>query len=415
MGARRKYDSIGDFDDSVPSGLRDGQDFFEVFGPVFKRNARWSEHKPVPDLGGPETPHTEVVAFYDWWREFESFQTSLAQPYPAEWRLRAAANADHLKTGDWPVARQGRERRIGGCTGATANEAPKQAKTAEGRRGRREAEDVTQGRAKQGGQAAARREQGRGVVDLSAPACVGRGGRTGGALGRGDGSGASNWCTLKCGRWRGPTAVEAARNVAIVGDDLSGLAGPDAGAGASQLVQQAAMLVLGELLWRRRRRSSGQSALDDVLAERRGEGDMMALVVEDDAAVETLGIVGPLDAAADRAPAAQLHASLAALAIDGFVAVLGGAAGEECHDAEAGVADRAPSALTDAQPDGQLPFDAEEVQQCGDCTLMGAVLGTEVGGCGCGAPKALAKGDRAKVVTRVVPFGFAWREAVGRR
>jgi len=71
---RRKYDSIGDFDDSVPSGLRDGQDFFEVFGPVFKRNARWSEHKPVPDLGGPETPHTEVVAFYDWWREFESWR-----------------------------------------------------------------------------------------------------------------------------------------------------------------------------------------------------------------------------------------------------------------------------------------------------------------------------------------------------
>jgi DnaJ family protein C protein 2 len=71
---RRKYDSMGDFDDSVPSGLAEGEDFFDVFDPVFKRNAKWSERKPVPDLGGPQTPLQQVNKFYDWWRDFESWR-----------------------------------------------------------------------------------------------------------------------------------------------------------------------------------------------------------------------------------------------------------------------------------------------------------------------------------------------------
>lgn len=71
---RRKYDSMEDFDDSVPTTLKKGQDFYVVFGPVFKRNGKWSERKPVPDLGDAETPIDRVNKFYDWWREFESWR-----------------------------------------------------------------------------------------------------------------------------------------------------------------------------------------------------------------------------------------------------------------------------------------------------------------------------------------------------
>lgn len=71
---RRKYDSTGEFDDSVPSRLKEGQDFYEVFGEVFRRNAKWSEVKPVPELGGPETPYEKVKSFYNFWFDFESWR-----------------------------------------------------------------------------------------------------------------------------------------------------------------------------------------------------------------------------------------------------------------------------------------------------------------------------------------------------
>lgn len=71
---RRKYDSLGEFDDSFPKGLKKGQDFFEVFRPVFRRNAKWSEKKPVPDLGDEETPYDKVRAFYEFWRGFSSWR-----------------------------------------------------------------------------------------------------------------------------------------------------------------------------------------------------------------------------------------------------------------------------------------------------------------------------------------------------
>jgi len=71
---RRKYDSMGDFDDFVPSGLKKNQDFYTVFGPVFKRNAKWSERKPVPDLGDENTSYDTVDAFYEFWHGFETWR-----------------------------------------------------------------------------------------------------------------------------------------------------------------------------------------------------------------------------------------------------------------------------------------------------------------------------------------------------
>jgi curved DNA-binding protein CbpA len=76
---RRGYDSTFDFDESIPSGLEklSEEEFFEVYGPVFKRNARFSENKPVPLLGDKDTPMEGawgVNAFYDFWFKFESWR-----------------------------------------------------------------------------------------------------------------------------------------------------------------------------------------------------------------------------------------------------------------------------------------------------------------------------------------------------
>ncbi|CAE7727606.1 Dnajc2 [Symbiodinium sp. CCMP2456] len=52
---RKQYDSSLDFDESLPKFRPDsGQDFFQVFGEVFRRNARFSMKRPVPELGSLE-------------------------------------------------------------------------------------------------------------------------------------------------------------------------------------------------------------------------------------------------------------------------------------------------------------------------------------------------------------------------
>jgi len=72
---RMQYDSSLDFDDSLPKFKPDsGQDFFEVFGECFKRNARFSVRRPVPDLGGPDSSQQEWKRFYNFWFEFQSWR-----------------------------------------------------------------------------------------------------------------------------------------------------------------------------------------------------------------------------------------------------------------------------------------------------------------------------------------------------
>lgn len=75
---RRAFDSMYDFDDAIPENSNKGE-FFALFGPVFERNARFSEIKPVPRLGKPEDTEETVTAFYNFWFGFESWRDFSAE------------------------------------------------------------------------------------------------------------------------------------------------------------------------------------------------------------------------------------------------------------------------------------------------------------------------------------------------
>jgi DnaJ homolog subfamily C member 2 len=81
------YDSEYDFDDSIPSENAKG-DFFNVYGPVFERNSRWSKIKPVPLLGKSTDPMETVEKFYNFWFKFDSWRefTGDKKAEDASWR-----------------------------------------------------------------------------------------------------------------------------------------------------------------------------------------------------------------------------------------------------------------------------------------------------------------------------------------
>ncbi|XP_024118413.1 dnaJ homolog subfamily C member 2 [Oryzias melastigma] len=72
---RRAFDSVDPtFDNSVPSKGEGKENFFEVFSPVFERNARWSTKKSVPKLGTSDSTFEEVDNFYSFWYNFDSWR-----------------------------------------------------------------------------------------------------------------------------------------------------------------------------------------------------------------------------------------------------------------------------------------------------------------------------------------------------
>ncbi|XP_076578396.1 dnaJ homolog subfamily C member 2 [Chaetodon auriga] len=72
---RRAFDSVDPtFDNAVPSKSEGKENFFEVFAPVFERNARWSSKKHVPKLGTMESSFEEVDNFYSFWYNFDSWR-----------------------------------------------------------------------------------------------------------------------------------------------------------------------------------------------------------------------------------------------------------------------------------------------------------------------------------------------------
>jgi len=71
---RRAYDSTDDFNEFLPMSADDDEHFFKQFGPAFKRQSRWSEKTPVPQLGDADAKDADVEKFYDFWIRFKSWR-----------------------------------------------------------------------------------------------------------------------------------------------------------------------------------------------------------------------------------------------------------------------------------------------------------------------------------------------------
>lgn len=82
---RRQFDSVDPYyenlEKDVPtaSQVKNAKDpqayFFEAFGPVFEREARFSKKQPVPMLGSYDDPKEVVESFYDFWYNFDSWRS----------------------------------------------------------------------------------------------------------------------------------------------------------------------------------------------------------------------------------------------------------------------------------------------------------------------------------------------------
>ncbi|KAI0672542.1 DnaJ-domain-containing protein [Trametes maxima] len=82
---RRQFDSVDPFYDifetDVPSATQvqkaknPDKFFFDAFGPVFEREARFSRKQPVPLLGVYEDSKDTVEGFYDFWYNFDSWRS----------------------------------------------------------------------------------------------------------------------------------------------------------------------------------------------------------------------------------------------------------------------------------------------------------------------------------------------------
>lgn len=89
---KRAYDSQCDCDDTIPTGKErirqhvvaadtDDQEpikksvcFYDLYGPVFARNARFSTQRPVPALGTDDLEIHSVQSFYAFWNTFDSWR-----------------------------------------------------------------------------------------------------------------------------------------------------------------------------------------------------------------------------------------------------------------------------------------------------------------------------------------------------
>ena len=92
---RRQYDSVDGVDDKIPADkLYKESDFYAIFGACFKKNAKWSNVKPVPELGDEKSKDEDVIKFYSFWKNFQSWRE-----FPSEglYDLEEATNREERR------------------------------------------------------------------------------------------------------------------------------------------------------------------------------------------------------------------------------------------------------------------------------------------------------------------------------
>lgn len=72
---RQQYDSVDTNADVVIPPPKSDYDFFDVWGPFFAAEGRFSKKQPVPALGSKDASKAEVDAFYTFWGKFDSWKT----------------------------------------------------------------------------------------------------------------------------------------------------------------------------------------------------------------------------------------------------------------------------------------------------------------------------------------------------
>ncbi|KAG6336394.1 hypothetical protein ID866_2688 [Astraeus odoratus] len=82
---RRQFDSVDPYylalEEDTPTASdfkgkdKDHDFFFDIMGPVFEREARFSRKTPVPMLGSYEDSKEVVEGFYDFWYNFDSWRS----------------------------------------------------------------------------------------------------------------------------------------------------------------------------------------------------------------------------------------------------------------------------------------------------------------------------------------------------
>ncbi|GAB1226694.1 hypothetical protein ENUP19_0302G0005 [Entamoeba nuttalli] len=72
---RRQYDSSDNTDDKLPQDRQyEENEFYTIFGIYFKKNAKWSINKNVPDFGDETSSDEDVNKFYTFWYSFKSWR-----------------------------------------------------------------------------------------------------------------------------------------------------------------------------------------------------------------------------------------------------------------------------------------------------------------------------------------------------